>query len=365
MSVVFERIYRIRSSVALVKIQDQLEMFKTNVRESVIIQIEFQNIIELLLLFNGEMTVAEIYDKNPIFERHDFIDLILFLNENNILIEIDAVYPSDLIEDQYRLINLLEEYSKKISDVLKSLKYIESKSVMVIGLGAVGTWVANSLARSGLKNFTLVDDDKVELSNLHRQDLYFHEDIGRFKIDCVEDRLKDIGDVKIIKIYEKLDINFFKKHMLSCDIVINCADYPSVDFTTNIIGEACMEKEIPHLVGGGYNLHLTLIGQTVIPGKTACIKCFDNALRKINELDLIGVRKLQRPNRKIGSFGPLCALSASLTAIEALKILINKYHCLVNVGKRIEFRVNEQDFFIQEIPRDINCEWCGKLGLFT
>jgi hypothetical protein len=126
-----------------------------------------------------------------------------------------------------------------------------------------------------------------------------------------------------------------------------------------------MEKEIPHLVGGGYNLHLTLIGQTVIPGKTACIKCFDNALRKINELDLIGVRKLQRPNRKIGSFGPLCALSASLTAIEALKILINKYHCLVNVGKRIEFRVNEQDFFIQEIPRDINCEWCGKLGLFT
>jgi len=230
---------------------------------------------------------------------------------------------------------------------------------MVIGMGAVGTWVVDTLVRTGVTQFILVDDDKIELSNLHRQDFFFNDDVGKFKVDCVEEKLQQFSKPCIIKIYEKLDDNFFLNHPLLADLVINCADYPSVDYTTNIVGKECMLKNIPHLVGGGYNLHLSLIGQTVIPNETACVKCFDTALKKINNDAFKGVKKLNRKDRKIGSFGPLCALSASLTSIEALKILINKHHSLVNTNKRIEFRTKEQDFYIKTILRDKECEWCS------
>jgi molybdopterin/thiamine biosynthesis adenylyltransferase len=359
-SVVFNKIYRLRSSVALVYTNNTLDFFKTNLRESTKIEINYPNIVEMLLLFDGNRNTDEIFRSNPFFDKREFVDLISYLNDNCILIEIDENYSQDFISNKYRTINLLEDFFKKTSDVIKNLQVLSNKSVMVIGLGAVGTWVIESLARLGVKNFIIVDNDKVELSNLHRQNLFFYDDVGKFKVDCVEKNLNSVSDCNFIKVYEALDVGFFDRHKVKTDLIINCADYPSVDTTSNIIGKACMELNIPHLIGGGYNLHLTLIGQAVIPYQTACVKCFDTALRKINDGQLTGVRKLKRLDRKIGSFGPLCAISASITAIEAFKMLIEKYDRLVTAGKRMEFRVKEQDFFIKEILKDENCSWCGK-----
>lgn len=360
MSVNFYKIYRIRSSIALVHVNNKLEMFKSNLRESIKIEIENKNIVNILSLFDGKRNVKKISDMISLENDSDLFDLIKFLNSNNILIEVDQAYPSDVFSLKYRLINLIEEYFTKTSDVLKCLESIQNKTVMVVGLGAVGSWVVDSLARIGIKQFILVDDDKVDLSNLHRQN-YFFNDIGKYKVDCIENNLKAISnDAKCLKIYEKISEDFFDRHSISSDLVINCADYPSVDVTSHIIGQACMRTKTPHIIGGGYNLHLTLIGQTVIPYETPCVKCFDTELREINMKELDGVKKLNRPNRKVGSFGPLCSLSASITAIEAFKVLIEQYKKLVTTGKRIEFRIKEQDFFIKMIPRDVNCEWCGQ-----
>jgi tRNA A37 threonylcarbamoyladenosine dehydratase len=360
MSVSFDKVYRIRSSIALVHVNNQLEMFKSNLRESLKIKIENKNIINILSLFDGKINVRSISDIIPLENKDDLFNLIEFLNSNNILIEVDQPYPNDIFLLKYRLINLIEEYFTKTSDVLKCLENIQNKIVMVVGLGAVGSWVVDSLARIGIKQFIIVDDDKVDLSNLHRQN-YFFNDIGKYKVDCIENNLNAIfNDIKCLKIHEKIGENFFNRYPISSDLVINCADYPSVDETSYIIGKACMKTKTPHIIGGGYNLHLTLIGQTVIPYETPCVKCFDTELKKINMKELDGVKKLNRPNRKVGSFGPLCSLSASITAIEAFKVLINQYQKLVTTGKRIEFRIKEQDFFNKIIPRDVNCEWCGQ-----
>lgn len=365
MSVAIDKVYRLRSSVALVNIEDKLEMFKTNIREALVIKIEYKDITDLLLLFDGIKTSKQILNEALIFESSDFYALVSFLNDNYILIEMDQDYPSEILGHNYRTINLLEEFCKKTSEVLECLDTISRKQVTIIGLGAVGTWVADTLARSGVRNFILVDDDTVDQTNLHRQDFFFEKDINKLKIDCVEEFLKDISDIQVTKICKKLDDIFLDTHQLNSDLIINCADYPSVDYTSKIIGKYCMSKGIPHLIGGGYNLHLSLIGQTVIPGKTACVKCFEKHLDKINTADLDGVKKLSRPNRKIGSFGPVCALSASLTSTEAFKVLINKFQFLTNTNKRIEFKITEQDFSIQDVPRNPDCEWCGTSGIFA
>ena len=120
-----------------------------------------------------------------------------------------------------------------------------------------------------------------------------------------------------------------------------------------------MKHNIPHIIGGGYNLHLTLIGQTVIPFKSCCFMCFKSALNIINKKDLKNVRGLYRENRKLGSFAPLSSIAASLASLDAFKILIGSLDTLQQTNKRIEFNMADFNFQIMEIERDPNCEWCA------
>ena len=358
-----DKVYRLRSSVALVEAAGTLEMFKTNVRESTRIKIAYENIIALLSQFDGKRMLREILENHAV-DPCDGALLVDFLNSEHVLIEVDCSYHPQIFSEQYRIINLIEDYKRKTSDVVAALDYISSSTILVVGLGAVGTWVGRNLAQSGVRNFILVDNDVIEVSNLHRQDGFFEADVGRKKVDALKDRIGEIADCSVTKIDDVLDDAFFHRHALEFDLAINCADFPSVDYTTELIGEYCMSKRIPHLVGGGYNLHLSLIGQAVLPGQSACVRCFRHSLEKMNQADLDGVKKLHRPNRKIGSFGPLCAVSASVTSSEAFKILIRAYGALVSLNKRIEFRVAANDFSTIDVARNAFCEWCGPDGLF-
>lgn len=364
MFAVLDRLYRLRSSVALVESPGKLEMFRTNVRESLRIKLEYENIIGLLAKFDGKTLARVILGGEGI----DFVDgeeLITFLTENHILIEVDCSYLPEVFGEKYRIINLIEDYVFSTAGVIEALEKLSTSPVLIVGLGAVGTWVATNLAQSGVANFILVDDDIVDISNLHRQDGFFQDDVGAKKVDVIERRLQEILKCNVIKICDRLDEGFFVRHGLDFCLAINCADYPSVDHTTELIGEYCMQKKIPHLIGGGYNLHLSLIGQSVLPGQSACVRCFRRALEKINQADLEGVKKLNRLNRKIGSFGPVCAVSASLTSSEAFKILIGAFSRLATLNRRVEFRIRTADFAFTEIEKNDNCEWCGSSGKYV
>ena len=352
-----DKIFRLRLSVALVYRNGIMEFFKTNVRESVNIKTE-HNLIEFLQNFDGKNSVKEIL-KITNFDKESVINLINFLNKKFILIEINEKYDEDLLQENYRIINFLEDYFSKTSDVIRTIENLSDKKVIIFGLGGVGSWVADTLARSGVKNFILVDDDIVDETNLHRQDFYTQSMVGMAKIDCIQKNLEKISNINVEKIYEKLDEDFFLRHNLKFDLAINCADYPNVDTTTKIIGKECMKRKIKHIVGGGYNLHLTLIGQAIIPFETACYKCFDTALSNINLPPLQGVKKLYRQNRKIGSFTPLCTISASIASLEAFKILCGLDEFLTTTSRRIEFALKDMDFKILQIPKNENCKVCS------
>ena len=348
--------YRIRSSVALSYNNGKMEFFKTNTREIVILQM--QNVIDFLKQFNGERTLYEI-SCNSLFNEKSLEKFIKFLHDRNILIEVDSNYNAYLYSSKYRLINFLEDYCFSTSEVLQVLENLALKSVLIVGLGGVGSWVADILARSGVGSFILIDSDKVELSNLHRQDFYIEKDIGRFKIDCVEERLLEIADIKVKKYYQILNETFFENFNEDFCLAINCADFPSVDKTTEIIGKECMRRRIPHVIGGGYNLHLSLIGQSILPYESACYNCFDEALKEINDIQENTIKKLVRKDRKVGSFTPLCSLSASLTAIEAFKLLCGFNNKLTNTNHRIEFKIKTMDIERKMIPKNPKCKVCG------
>ncbi len=81
-----------------------------------------------------------------------------------------------------------------------AVKRLQGSHVALFGLGGVGSYTAEALARSGIGELTLVDNDTVSLSNINRQLCALHSTVGRYKTDVVAERLLDINPDLIINI---------------------------------------------------------------------------------------------------------------------------------------------------------------------
>ena len=88
---------------------------------------------------------------------------------------------------------IIERFSRQI--VLKDIgilgqKKILSSKVLIVGAGGLGSPVAEFLSRAGIGTLGIIDDDRVSLSNLHRQSLYNTSDIGKLKVKIVKNMIK-------------------------------------------------------------------------------------------------------------------------------------------------------------------------------
>ncbi|OYQ80708.1 hypothetical protein B9T19_05590 [Ignatzschineria sp. F8392] len=351
---------RLRSLIGIVQNEAGVEFFNSNTRESILLEIDFPEILTFLKKFDGRTPFVEICAYFPNYTPESLKYLVNFLHQNHILILDDKPY-SESDKNDGRLISFLEDYCYLSSEVIEKIDLIKSSRIMIIGLGSVGSLIATYLAKQGIGNFILVDNDTVEITNIHRQ-YYFEDQIGIQKTIALNEELKRINPrVKCELIQDCLTEDFFEKHLLShpIDLIINCADEPSVDYTSRIVAKYSMSKNIPHIIGGGYNLHLTLIGQTIVPYQTACFECFTQKLNELNLSDLKNVKKLHRENRKIGSFPPLSGIAATLATLDAMKIIIKKFKYLNNSNKRIEFSLKDYSIKTIQVDKNPNCEWCG------
>lgn len=75
----------------------------------------------------------------------------------------------------------------------ETMEKLQSAHVAVFGIGGVGGYVAEALARSGVGKFDLIDNDTVALSNLNRQIIATHSSIGKYKVDVMKERILDIN----------------------------------------------------------------------------------------------------------------------------------------------------------------------------
>ena len=74
----------------------------------------------------------------------------------------------------------------------EAMTKLHDSRVAVFGVGGVGGYTVEALARSGVGALDLIDDDKVCLTNLNRQIIATHKTVGRFKVDVAEERVHDI-----------------------------------------------------------------------------------------------------------------------------------------------------------------------------
>ena len=108
----------------------------------------------------------------------------------------------------------------------EGINKLQNSNIIVFGIGGVGGHIVEMLIRAGVENITLVDYDKVSLSNINRQIIALHSTIGEYKVDVMRDRLLDINPNVKITIYrerytaDNRDMFFSQKY----DYVIDAID---------------------------------------------------------------------------------------------------------------------------------------------
>ena len=119
--------------------------------------------------------------------------------------------------NQFERLELL--IGHKISD-------IKNKKVLIIGLGGVGSYAVEALIRSGISNITIVDSDKIDISNLNRQLMTYQNNIGKYKTDEIEKRILSINpNCKITKVTKFLNLdNIQELFRDNYDYIIDACD---------------------------------------------------------------------------------------------------------------------------------------------
>lgn len=107
----------------------------------------------------------------------------------------------------------------------ESIKLLSKKHIAVFGLGGVGSYVVETLARTGISNFTLIDHDVITNTNINRQIYALNSTIGKYKVDVAKKRILDINP--------NCNINTHKIFVL--ENTINEIDFSSFDYIIDAI----------------------------------------------------------------------------------------------------------------------------------
>ncbi len=209
---------------------------------------------------------------------------------------------------------LIERYSRQI--VLKDVgpagqkKIIKSK-VLVVGAGGLGCPVIDYLTRAGVGNIGVIDHDKVNTSNIHRQSLYISRDVGKYKVSVVKKKIKLINpQVKIKTFKERIKKKNIEKIFKGYDFIVDGSD----NFKTKFLLNKYSIKYKKILIVGAISKMDGHIFTFDFKNKNdPCLKCFyqSEPSDEILNCELEGI------------LGPVAGIVGNIQAIEVLKKILN------------------------------------------
>ena len=211
--------------------------------------------------------------------------------------------------------SLIERFSRQI--ILKSIgiigqKKILSSKVLVIGAGGLGCPAAEFLARAGVGLIGIIDNDKISLSNLHRQTFYDSSDIGKYKVKVIKKKINLINSNTKVKIYK------FRLNNLNCRKIINEYDYiveGSDNFTTKfLLNDLCLKLKKFLVVGSISKFDGHIFTFNFKKKSSSCLRCFfqeDKISEEILNCEYEGV------------LGTTAGIVGAIQANEILKQILN------------------------------------------
>ena len=217
---------------------------------------------------------------------------------------------------------------------------LKRSRVFIAGAGGLGSPIAIYLTAAGVGTIRMVDHDQVALSNLNRQVLHWEEDVGRKKVDSARTKLRNLNRaVEIEAIAETITEDNVSKLVSGCDVIVDAMDNLP---TRYILNRCAVENGLPFFHGAVNGFEGRVM--TVIPGKTACLRCMYRG---------------PVPQEKFPVIGVTPAIIGTIQATEVIKYLLGIGKLLTNRlliydGLKVTF----SEFTINKNP---DCDQCGSL----
>ena len=211
--------------------------------------------------------------------------------------------------------------------------------VFVAGLGGLGSPASVYLVAAGVGHITIIDEQRVDTTNLNRQILHWDLDVGRSKAASAVEKLYAMNpNVKVDSKLQKITPKNIDSLIKGADVVVDGMDnYP----TRYLLNEACIRNRIPFIHGAVEGL----VGQmmTIVPGKGPCLKC------------LVPHEPPKKPIFPV--LGATPGVIGCIQAMETIKLITGVGELLV--GRLLIFNGNDMTFNEVKIKRNPRCPVCG------
>ena len=216
--------------------------------------------------------------------------------------------------------------------------------VLVVGAGGLGSALISYLAAAGVGTIGIIDDDRVELSNLARQIIHETGDIGRLKVDSASDRIAELNpSTRILTHPHALTAANAEAIVAQYDIIADGCDNFASRF---IINTTCLKlrKPLVSAAVAGWHGQVMTIAPHLAPG-TGCYQCFVSP---------------EAPEahtcRESGIIGPLAGIVGSMQALEVMHVILGHPALL---GKLARYDAHSMSQRISTLSRDAACTACS------
>ena len=223
-------------------------------------------------------------------------------------------------------------------------RFAESHA-LIVGIGGLGNPVAQFLAAAGVGTLTLVDADRVDLTNLQRQILFDTAAVGKAKVDAAGTRLAAVNpEVRVVTVPTRVALGEFSLLAAAADVIIDCSD----NFATrHAVNRACVAAKKPLVSGAAIRFD----GQiAVFDSRDPANPCYHCLFGEGDEFE-------ETRCATMGVFAPLVGIVGATQAAEALKLLAPAGRSLA--GRLLLLDALAMEWREVRVIKDPACPVCG------
>ena len=231
---------------------------------------------------------------------------------------------------------------------LSGQRRLGAGKALIVGVGGLGSWSSQLLARFGVGMLRLVDDDRVQIHNLHRQALYTEDDAEQsaYKVHIAARRLgKFNSEIAIEAVEARLTAENIEELAVGMDVILDGTDNFATRF---IVNDYAIKAGVPWVFAGVVGAEGQMM--PVVPGRTACLRCIS---------DTPPPPCVDPSCRIAGVLGPAVAAIAAMQAMEAVKILSGNLDAVSPYLLKLDLWSNQyQRIDAREASRTVDCPCC-------